>query len=298
MSFTLRLTLALIVAVIAAALIAPWVGALVDMLGFRFPFPRVFDRVVMVTLAAVMIQSARPLKLGTRLRAGFADLSANLGRSARGFAIAIAAIVAIWIAATVISASGVAISSRLWIRLPGTIAAAILIATIEEGFFRAVLLDGMRDDFGARKALIISAAVYSLAHLVRAPAHFQLHGLHLMAGFGVLASSFAQFGNAAALMTLFVGLFLLGLVLGEAFILTGTVYFSLGMHAGLVVGAKSWGYMTAAGSSMPIWLVGRTRPPLIGGAGAWIIALAMLLLIKPLVGNPGRTSRRSDLSAF
>ncbi len=298
MSFTLRLTIALLVAVVAAALIAPWVGTLADMLGFRFPFPRIFDRVVMVALAAVMIRSTRTLELGARLKAGFANLSANLSRIVRGFAIAVAAIAAIWIAATLISGSGVAVSSKLWIRLPGTIGAALLIAIIEEAFFRAVLLDGMRDDFGSRPALILSAAVYALAHLVRAPAHFQLHGIHPLAGFGVLAASFGQFAYPAALLPPLIGLFLLGLVLGEAFLLTGTVYFALGMHAGFVVGAKSWRYVAAAGGSLPIWLVGGTRPPLIGGAGAWIIALTLLLLIKPIVGTTVRTSDRDGLTAL
>ena len=295
MSFTLRLTVALLVAVVAAALIAPWVGAFVDVLGFRFPFPRIFDRIVMITLAVVMIRSAKPLKLGARLKAGFANPVANLGRVARGFAIAIMAVAAIWTAATVISGSGVAGSLKLLTHLPGTLAAALLIAIIEEAFFRAILLDGMRDDFGSRPALVLSAAVYALAHLVRAPARFQLHGIHPLAGLGVLAASFGQFSDPAAVIPPLIGLFLLGLVLGQAFLLTGTVYFSLGMHAGFVVGAKSWRFVTAAGDSLPIWLVGDARPPLIGGAGAWIIALTLLLLIKPLSGTTARTSNRAGL---
>ena len=294
MSFTLRLTIALLIAVAAAALIAPWVAAPVDALGFRFPFPRIFDRVVMATLAVVMILSARPLKLGARLKAGFANPIANLGRVARGFAIAIVAVAAIWIAATLISGSGLAGSLELLTRLPGTLAAALIIAIIEEAFFRAILLGGMRDDFGSRPALVLSAAVYALAHLVRAPARFQLHGIHPMAGFGVLASSFGQFSDLAVAIPSLIGLFLLGLVLAEAFLLTGTVYFSLGMHAGLVVGAKAWRYVAAAGGAMPIWLVGRTRPPLIGGAAAWIIALVLLLLMKPLVGRTAGANPAPD----
>lgn len=280
MSFTLRLTVALLAAVVAAALLAPWMGALLDVLGLRFPFPRIFDRIVMIALAVVMIRSAKPLKLGARLKAGFANPSANLNRVVRGFAIAVVAVAAIWIAATVISGSGAAGSLKLLTHLPGTLAAALLIAIIEEAFFRAVLLGGMLDDFGSRPALILSAAVYALAHLVRAPARFQLHGVHPLAGFEVLAASFGQFSDPVALLPPLIGLFLLGLVLGEAFLLTSTVYISLGMHAGFVVGAKSWRYVAAAGNSMPIWLIGHTRPPLIGGAGAWIIALTLLLLMK------------------
>ncbi|HTY56351.1 MAG TPA: CPBP family glutamic-type intramembrane protease [Candidatus Binataceae bacterium] len=293
MSFTLRLTIALLIALFAAALLAPWISAALDALGLRFPFPRIFDRVVMVALAVVMLANARALELVPRLAAGFANLTANVGRIVRGFAIAVAAVFAIWIAARLISGSG-AVSSKLLTHLPATLAAAILIAIIEEAFFRAILLDGMRDDFGPRAALIGSGVIYALAHLVRSPARFQLHGVHPLAGFEEIASSFGQFGDPAAAVALLLGLFLLGLVLGEAFLLTGTVYFSLGMHAGLVVGAKSWRYLAPTANSAPIWLVGRARVPLIGGAGAWIIALILLLLIKPLVGaNATRISSES-----
>jgi len=284
MSFTIRLTLALLIAMVAAALIAPWVGAMVDGLGFHFPFPRIFDRVVMVTLAAVIVANARQLRLVARLKSGFANPVGNLGRLIRGFAIAVAAVAALWAIATISSGSAVNVSSRLLTKLPGTVAAALLIAIIEEGFFRAILLSGMRDDFGARVALLLSSAIYALAHLVRSPARFQLHGIHPMAGFEVLASSFGQFSDPSASLTLLIGLFLLGLVLAEAFLLSGTVYFSLGMHAGLVVGAKSWRYVAPAGNSIPVWLVGRARVPLIGGVGAWIIAIVLLVLIRPMLG--------------
>src|SRR5579864_675364 len=97
--FTLRLALTLLIAALAAALIAPFVAPLIAWAGFHFPFPRIFDRVVMVTLA---------------------------------------------------------------------------IAVIEEGFFRAFLLDGMAQDFGRRAGLAASSAVYAAAHLVRSPAHFEV----------------------------------------------------------------------------------------------------------------------------
>ncbi len=288
MSFTIRLTLALLVALLAAALIAPWVAAIVAALGFRFPFPRIFDRVVMVALAVVMVQNAKRLGLGKRLETGFANPAANLGRILRGLAIAIAAVAALWIVAVVISGGVTSGFVRLLERMPGTLAAALIIALMEEAFFRAFLLDGMSDDLGPMPALVLSSVVYAFVHLLRSPARFYLHGVHPLAGFQVLGTSFAQLGHSAEFIPALIGLFLLGLLLGRAFLVTGTVYFSIGLHAGFVVGAKSWRIVAPPSGLLPTWLVGYTRPPLISGLGAWVIALALLVLINRLVGKPKR----------
>jgi hypothetical protein len=84
------------------------------------------------------------------------------------------------------------------------------------------------------------------------------------------------------LLPTFVGLFLLGIVLAEAFLRTGTVYFSIGLHAGFVVGAKMWPHMTSGGLRLPAWLGGYGPQPLISGVAAWTVAIALLVLIRPL----------------
>ena len=115
-----------------------------------------------------------------------------------------------------------------------------MIAIIEEGFFRAFLLGGMKGDFGNRVALIASAAIYAVAHLVRSPARFYVTGYEPTAGLITLAHSVDQFTDPAIAIPTLIGLFLLGIVLGEAYILTGSVYFSIGLHSGFVLGAKLW----------------------------------------------------------
>ena len=110
-------------------------------------------------------------------------------------------------------------------RAPKYVAGAILIALIEEGFFRAFLLGGMIEDFGRTGALVLSSVVYALAHLVRSPARFYLTGYDATAGFHNLYASLAQLTHPAAALPALVGLFLLGLALGEAFLVTGNVYF-------------------------------------------------------------------------
>jgi hypothetical protein len=133
--------------------------------------------------------------------------------------------------------------------------------------------------------LAVSAAVYALAHLVRSPARFYLTGFDAAAGFHNLYASLAQLAHPAAALPSLVGLFLLGLVLGEAFMVTGNVYFSAGLHAGLVIGAKLWPYSDAPGAAPPHWIVGYGRPALISGGAAWVVALVILALIPRLTAR-------------
>src|SRR5271170_5315563 len=97
MPFTLRLTIALLLAAAAAALVAPFAATALAAAGYNFPFPRIFDRTVMVTLAIMMFLWARPLGAARLLRRGFARPLENLGKSLRGLLVA-AAVIAILLA--------------------------------------------------------------------------------------------------------------------------------------------------------------------------------------------------------
>jgi len=288
MPFTLRLTIALLLAAAAAALIAPFAAIALAAAGYLFPFPRIFDRTVMVTLAVMLFLWARQLGVARLLRRGFARPLDNLGTGLRGLLVA-AAVIAILLAL------GAAFGGRDEMRVgealaraPKYVAGAILIAIIEEGFFRAFMLGGMIEDFGRTGALAISAAIYALAHLVRSPARLYLTKFDAAAGLHNLYASLAQLSHPAAVLPALVGLFLLGLVLGEAFLETGNVYFSAGLHAGLVIGVKLWPYSDAPAVALPHWIVGYDRPVLISGAAAWVMALVILALVPRLTGKRSR----------
>jgi uncharacterized protein len=285
MPFTLRLAIALLLAAAAAALVAPFAATALAAAGYRFPFPRIFDRTVMLTLAVMLILRGRQLGVARLLRHGFARPLGNLGKGLLGLLVAAAVI-------GILLALGAAFGGRVEMRagealarVPKYVAGAILIAIIEEGFFRAFMLGGMIEDFGRIGALVASAAVYALAHLVRSPARFYLTGFDAAAGFHNLYASLAQLAHPAATMPALVGLFLLGLVLGEAFLVTGNAYLSAGLHAGLVIGGKLWPYGDAPGVAPPHWIVGYGRPALISGAAAWVMALVMLALVPRLTGK-------------
>lgn len=284
-SFTLTFAAALAAAIVVSAAVAPFVAVAVAWLGFRFPFPRIFDRVVMVALFAAMALIWRRLNLPELLRRGFASPRVNARRALRGFGVA-AAVISIFLAAALaIGAIGHGRIHHAAHLVPKYLLSAIAIGLLEEGFFRAVLFGGMRDEFGRTGALLASSLVYAMAHLVRAPAHFYVTTLEPGAGFRTLAMSFAQFSHPSAAVPTLVGLFLLGIVLAEGYLMTGTVYFSAGLHAGFVMGAKLWPRLIAYRAHLPGWFTGWGHIPLISGVGGWVAAAVLLLLLRRLSGS-------------
>ena len=282
MSFPLRLTVVIVASVIVAAIVSPFAAAAVAAMGFHFPFPRIFDRTVMVVVALVMIFEARALRVVPLLRSGFARPIANLPRATRGFLISTIAIALLIYLAAAMGAHASESAHGIWQSMPKYFLSAVVIAIIEEGFFRAFLLGGMESDFGRTVAVILSSAIYAITHLVRSPAKFYITGIHPLAGFQTLGLSLSHLANPALLLPTFIGLFLLGIVLAEAFLQTGTVYFGIGLHAGFVLGSKLWPRMTSAGATLPGWLRGYGSQPLISGVAAWAMAIILLLLIRPL----------------
>lgn len=293
--FTLLFTGAVALSAIAAALIAPLVAYALAVAGAHVVFPRIFDRVVMVTAVIVLILCGRSLGLRESLRGGFRAPRDNLPAFLAGLAAALTIIVALlalaaWATHRPLMAGGlVARALRYFV-------AAILIGAFEEGFFRAVLLAGLRRDFTVRAALITSSIIYALAHLVRAPRHYYLAGFHPAAGFDNLAASLARLAHPDGLLPMVFGLFLLGLVLGEAFILTGRVYLAIGLHAGFILGAKCWPLVAGPPPhAIPRWLAGPGPVPLIAAPAAWIASLLLMLSLWAWFGG-GTRRAESDVA--
>jgi membrane protease YdiL (CAAX protease family) len=286
MSFTARFAIALVAGLIAAVVVAPIAALAVAHAGWRFPFPRIFDRTVMVTLFLAMLWAARDLQLGALLARGFKHPRKESSlRVLRGLAVSFCAIAILFALALTAGGSDAANFGAVASRVPGYILSAIAIAIIEEGFFRAFLLGGMRNDFGNMGALLASSAFYAVAHLVRSPAHFYVTRYEPTAGLMNLAHSMDQLSHPASAIPTLIGLFLLGFVLGKAYLLTGSVYFSIGLHCGFVLGAKLWPKIIINHATQPWWIAGPGAVPLVSAPAAWIIAIVILLALPPLTGT-------------
>jgi membrane protease YdiL (CAAX protease family) len=284
-SFTARFVLVLVAGIVAAIVFAPLAAVAVSAAGWHFPFPRIFDRTVMATLLIAMLFAARDLNLVSLLSRGFKHPAApSIARAIRGFVVAMLAIAILFRLALTVGGGGVGDHETAVALIPKYFLSAIVIAFIEEAFFRAFLLGGMKTDFGNRVALIASAAIYAVAHLVRSPARFYVTGYEPAAGLITLTHSVDQFTHPAVAIPTLIGLFLLGIVLGEAYLLTGSVYFSIGLHCGFVLGAKLWPKIILNRTALPWWIAGGGAIPLIGGAAAWVIAIAIFATLRPVTG--------------
>ncbi|HVN63867.1 MAG TPA: hypothetical protein VMT58_04475, partial [Candidatus Binataceae bacterium] len=135
MSFTARLSVAFAAGLIVAALLAPVAAAIVFDAGWRIPFPRIFDRVVMISVFTAIGFGARTMRVWPLLGSGFANPAENLVRAGRGFIAAVFAIVALAMVALAMGGKPSPMG-EIVARIPSYLAAAIVIAIIEEGFFR------------------------------------------------------------------------------------------------------------------------------------------------------------------
>jgi membrane protease YdiL (CAAX protease family) len=277
--FSLTLIAALGLALVAAVIIAPLAAIAVAAAGFNFPFPRIFDRVVMVTMFTVMLLFARRLKLLEFLRQGFRNARVGIWQALGGLALSAAAMSVLFGLAAIAGADlrSPVIATAMLRYLP----AAMVIAVIEEGFFRAFLLAGMQGELGSSAALLASSAIFALVHVIRSPARFYLTRFEPMAGAKALAAYTTRLILPQVGPSL-LGLFLLGLVLGEALVLTRRAYCSLGLHVGFVLGAKAW--RLAVGGIIPRWLAGPGSVPVIAAPAAWVTSAIMLMMLRLWLG--------------
>ena len=283
-SFSLTLIAALGLALVAAVIIAPVAAVAVAAAGFTFPFPRIFDRTIMVTLFVILLLFAHRLKLLDFVRQGFRTARVGVWQALSGLALAAGAIGVLCALAAVVGGNlrGSVIATSLLRYLP----AAMLIGLIEEGFFRAFLLTGIKSDLGSFGALLASSAIFAIVHVMRAPSRFYLTRFEPLAGAKTLAA-YAERMIRPEVSPPLIGLFLLGLVLGEAFVVTRRVYCSLGLHVGFVLGAKTW--RLAIGGAIPWWLAGPGSVPLVAAPAAWVTSAIMLMML-PLWAKTRQTT--------
>ena len=282
--FLLTLISAVGLALLATVIIAPIAAVAVAAFGLHFPFPRIFDRTIMVALFAAILLFAQRLRLFDLVIQGFKDARVGVMQASGGLALAGAAMALLFVLATF--AGGNIRASAIVFSVFRFLPAAILIAVIEEGFFRAFLLGGLKYELGTIGAVFVSSAIFAVVHVMRSPARFYLTKFDPTAGAVTLVSYGERIVHAEAGPPLF-GLFLLGVVLGEAFVISRRVYVSLGLHTGFVLGAKTW--RLAISGSVPGWLAGAGRVPLIAAPAAWGLSLLILALL-PLCITPTRST--------
>lgn len=267
-----------------AAFAAPFVYVALGALPFAadWPYSRVFNRTAMV-VAALLIYVFRD-SVGWRflslLYAARTAGSALLQVTA-GFAAALAGTACVVAGAFAFGWLGAAKApySLLEPRTATTLAGALVVALVEETFFRGLVFPSLMARVGARIAAIASSAVYALVHLLVSDRSLGRRDFSLDAGFGYLFRAIGRQLEPASLLPL-CGMFLCGLILAAVVRRSGTLYLAIGMHAAWAAAFQILRHATRPLVAIPGSSFLATHHYLVGTPWAWAgVVLSGLLAI-------------------
>jgi len=175
-------------------------------------------------------------------------------------------------------------TSDFWKHLGRSTSAAIFVSVLEEALFRGALFGALRKGCQWTIALFVSSLLFAAVHFLQKAE--TIEAVTWNSGFLMLPQMAKGFLNLNVMMPAFINLTLAGIILGLAYQFTGSLYFSIGLHAGWIFCQKSYGFLTRGRIDASIWLWGSDK--LIDG---W---LALLVLIVTMAVLPKLTSKRSD----
>ena len=254
--------------VVLSALVAPWAFILVHPHLPKVPFHRVFDRVLLVVALTGLWPLLRSLGLQSWRELGFPRTGTWWRHAAIGYAVGVASFVvagALLVALGERSFDANLSADALVMQVLKFAATGIVVAIVEETFFRGGVQSALQRGFGTITALIVTSAIYSAVHFLK-PKGGASDLAIWSSGFEhlwrVISLSARSPGTAVGFVTLFIA----GLILGWAFTKTRALYFPVGVHAGWVVTLKTFALLTG----------GR---PLIENAAMWPVLVAVLAFV-------------------
>lgn len=141
--------------------------------------------------------------------------------------------------------------------LGNALGAAVVVSVLEETVFRGVLFSVLRKHGPGWSSVIFSSAIFALVHFFERSEH--TGEVRWNSGLALLPLMLRGFGAWDQLVPGFFSLFVAGIILARAFQLSGSLYVSLGVHAGWIFWLKTFNFFTretAAGASW-FWGAGR-----------------------------------------
>jgi len=178
-------------------------------------------------------------------------------------------------------------SCRKLLKYLGT---AVAVALVEEILFRGIILQSLRANLKAFLALILTSAIFSLLHFLKPVNPPDISQFGVLNGFVVLPSFFQQFSDFQSIMWITLGLFLIGLALGTAYLVTSSLFLPIGIHAGWVFFNKADSLFLEIGKRKGL-LFGQTDKSMfffLDSIAAWIMIGVMIILLLAFGKKIGR----------
>ncbi len=129
----------------------------------------------------------------------------------------------------------------VWPRLGKVLLAAVSAPFIEETFFRGIVLGVLLRTRRKLLSVVAVAALFAAVHFLKGSER-ESAIVTWTSGFQSIGDAFAGFGDPMMVLAAFATLFLIGCILADARVLTGSLWLPIGLHAGWIFasGTFSW----------------------------------------------------------
>lgn len=114
------------------------------------------------------------------------------------------------------------------------LATGLVVALIEEIFFRGYLFSAIERESGRVLAVVLPSLLYASVHFLDGRLRVPASEIDWSSGFTVLSRMFLAYGNPMQIVDAFLSLFAVGVLLSLARLRTGAIALCVGMHAAWV----------------------------------------------------------------
>jgi uncharacterized protein len=276
-----RLLIFILLVLGVTAVVSPWAATAWDLISGasaaaaedRIPFSRFFDRFFMISGIVLFFSCRSLLKIDSLSQLGLSPRTRAASDVAVGLCFALGSMFALGF---IMSTAGVyevffrlslGESVELYLK---AILTGLTVGLLEEIFFRGIIFRGLLEDWKPLPAFLTANLFYSALHFVKPGEQYFLSGVEPWAGFRHLFSTFAPFLEPTEIVPGMIGLLLIGIVLSYAFLRTGTLYLSIGLHAGWIISIKTVRLFGDYRRESLGWLFGSTDPKIVSGVVTWV----------------------------
>ncbi len=241
-------------------------------------FSRYWNRAVLVCALALAFPFLRSLGIGR-----WQDLQLEPNpRRWRDLGVGVlVGVVGLWLVAAVKIAVGRAKlrGHPRWDDVATGFVTAVIVAIVEEAFFRGALFGVLRRQLSWPRALAFLSVVFAALHFLKLPKkHPEMTDVDWLAGFRLFPQMLYQFGKPELVVGGFVTLVLVGWVLGYAVVRTRSLYLSIGLHGGWVFALKSFEALAKKKGHSSAWF-GKNLLTGFGPVLLLIVTLAVMTLL-------------------
>ena len=273
----LAFVMVLLGAMLVAAVLSPWMQWMLSPLQV-FPLHRVFSRLTMLGVLAGTLWLLRRKDLARREVLGYdlpwpAFARRLLLGLAAGLLLMTAALAPLFLLG--VREWNPARTAHLPLLLLKGLGSGLLVALIEETFFRGAMQGALLRQNARRLALFAVPAFYAAVHFLGRASSVPADEVNATSGFTALSGFFSLYAHPLLLLDAFLALYFVGLLLALLRQRMGDIACCIGLHAGFVAMIAVFRKLSLPGASDWSFLVGRFD----GLLGTWIALLAALLCV-------------------